>query len=224
MRTLLYILPLILLVPFMPNTFQSISGQTNTIENMKGYENTFFGIGLNYPSSWIIDEYEKKIKNDDVVGINDIALFCPNLNTLKQTQQNQANVNDSGIVCDNADKRFNVYVHNLPEDMNLEEFTNSKISAYKLDLTNFKIIKSNPNTTIDGNHAYMITYTYTDKYNDKQIQVMEVWTVIDDDDLGDHDGKAYSIRYEAIPIEFPVYLNTANSTISSFEFKDIDND
>jgi hypothetical protein len=221
MRTILYIL--ILLVPLLPIiAFQSISGQTNPVENMKEYDNNLFGIGINYPSNWIIDEYEKKIKSDDIIGINDIALFCPSPNT---TSQNQVTVNNTGIICDNADKRFNVYAHNLPEDMNLEEFTNSKISAYKLDLTDFKIIKSNPNITIDGNPAYMITYTYKDN-NDKELQVMEVWTVIDsdNDDLGDHAGKAYSIRYEAIPIEFPVYLNTANSTISSFEFKDIDND
>ena len=222
MRTILYILILILLVPLLPIAFQSISGQTNPVENMKEYENNLFGISVNYPSNWVIDEYEKKIKSDDIIGINDIALFCPSPNT---TSQNQVTVNNTGIICDNADKRFNVYVHNLPEDMNLEEFTNSKISAYKLDLTEFKIIKSNPNITIDGNPAYMITYTYTDN-NDKELQVVEVWTVIDSDnnDLGDHAGKAYSIRYEAIPIEFPVYLNTANSTISSFEFKDIDND
>ena len=36
--------------------------------------------------------------------------------------------------------------------------------------------------------------------------------------------KAYSIRYEAIPIEFPIYLNTVNNTISSFEFKKINDD
>ncbi|HVP81694.1 MAG TPA: hypothetical protein VMS35_01525, partial [Nitrososphaeraceae archaeon] len=55
---------------------------------------------------------------------------------------------------------------------------------------------------------------------DKKIQVMEVWTVIDNDS----DDKAYSLRYEAIPIEFSIYLNTANNTINSFEFKNIEND
>jgi len=223
MKTHLYVMCtsiIVLLVLLLPN---AILGQTNPIENTKGYENTLFGISLNYPSNWIIDEFEKKIKSDNIVGINDIAVFCPNPNTIKQTQQEQINVKNAGMICTNSDKRFNAYVHNLPKDMNLEEFTNSKISAYKLDLTDFKIIKSNPNLTIDGNPAYMITYTYT--YNDKKLQVMEVWTVIDsDDDDDDHEGKAYSIRYEAIPIEFPIYLNTANSTISSFKFKDIDND
>ena len=66
--------------------------------------------------------------------------------------------------------------------MTLEEFTNSKISSYKLQLTDFKIIESNPSVTIDDKPAYKITYTYNDKINDKKIQVMEVWTVIEDDD------------------------------------------
>jgi cell division protein FtsI/penicillin-binding protein 2 len=111
--------------------------------------------------------------------------------------------------------------------MTLEEFTNSKISSYKLELTDFKIIESNPNIMIDDNSAYKVTYTYTDN-KDKKVQVMEVWTVINDDkdrdELEDHVGKAYSLRYEALPIEFPIYLNTANSTINSFEFQNIDDD
>ena len=98
--------------------------------------------------------------------------------------------------------------------MTLEEFTNSKISSYKLELTDFKIIESNPRIIIDDITAYKVTYTYTDKNNNDK----------DRDDLEDHVGKAYSLRYESLPIEFSIYLNTANSTISSFEFQNIDND
>jgi hypothetical protein len=231
-----YAFILVLLVPlllsnFLPNTFQLIFAQTNSVGNIKEYESTIFGLSIDYPSSWIIDEFEKTLKNDDIVGINNIVLFCPNSNTLKQIPQNQMNINNNITTtsCKNAEKSFNMYVHNLPEGMTLEEFTNSKISSYKLELTDFKIIKSNPSITIDDNPAYMLTYTYTDKNdNDKEIQVMETWTVINDDedkdDLKDHVGKAYSLRYEAIPIEFPIYLNTANNTISSFDFRNIDND
>jgi hypothetical protein len=231
-----YAFILVLLVPlllsnFLPNTFQLIFAQTNSVGNIKEYESTIFGLSIDYPSSWIIDEFEKTLKNDDIVGINNIVLFCPNSNTLKQIPQNQMNINNNitSTSCKNAEKSFNMYVHNLPEGMTLEEFTNSKISSYKLELTDFKIIKSNPSITIDDNPAYMLTYTYTDKNdNDKEIQVMETWTVINDDedkdDLKDHVGKAYSLRYEAIPIEFPIYLNTANNTISSFDFRNIDND
>ena len=223
---------LVLLVPlllsnFTPTTFQSILAQTNSVGNVEEYENTLFGLSIDYPSTWLIEEFEKKIKNDDIVGINNIVSFCPNPNTLKQVPS--AQINNTNTICTNPEKSFNVYVHNLPEGMTLEEFTNSKISSYKLDLTDFKIIKSNPSITIDDNPAYMLTYAYTDKNNDdKKIQVMETWTVINDDedkdDLKDHVGKAYSLRYESIPIEFPIYLNTANNTISSFDFRNIDND
>jgi hypothetical protein len=224
---------LILLVPllltnFLPNTFQLILAQPNSVENLKEYENSVFGLSIDYPSNWIIDEFEKKIKNDETVGINNILLFCPTPATLKSTPSNQMNTNTTTTLCENAEKSFDIYVHNLPAGMTLEEFTNSKISSYKLELTDFKIIESNPSVTIDNNPAYKLTYTYADKINDKKIQVMEIWTVINDDedsdDLKDHVGKAYSLRYEAIPIEFPIYLNTANNTISSFEFQNIDND
>jgi hypothetical protein len=224
---------LILLVPlllsnFLPNTFQLILAQTNSVENLKEYENSVFGLSIDHPSTWIIDEFEKRIKNDETVGMNNIVLFCPTPATLKSTPSNQMNANTTTTLCENAEKSFDIYVHNLPAGMTLEEFTNSKISSYKLELTDFKIIESNPSVTIDNNPAYKLTYTYADKINDKKIQVMEIWTVINDDedsdDLKDHVGKAYSLRYEAIPIEFPIYLNTANNTISSFEFQNIDND
>lgn len=224
---------LILLVPlllsnFLPNTFQLILAQPNSVENLKEYENSVFGLSIDYPSTWIIDEFEKRIKNDETVGMNNIVLFCPTPATLKSTPSNQMNTNTTTTLCENAEKSFDIYVHNLPAGMTLEEFTNSKISSYKLELTDFKIIESNPSVTIDNNPAYKLTYTYADKINDKKIQVMEIWTVINDDedsdDLKDHVGKAYSLRYEAIPIEFPIYLNTANKTISSFEFQNIDND
>ncbi|HEY8522919.1 MAG TPA: hypothetical protein VIL14_04080 [Nitrososphaeraceae archaeon] len=225
---------LILLVPllltnFLPNTFQLILAQPNSVENLKEYENSVFGLSIDHPSTWIIDEFEKRIKNDETVGMNNIVLFCPTPATLKSTPSNQMNTNTTTTtLCKNAEKSFDIYVHNLPAGMTLEEFTNSKISSYKLELTDFKIIESNPSVTIDNNPAYKLTYTYADKINDKKIQVMEIWTVINDDedsdDLKDHVGKAYSLRYEAIPIEFPIYLNTANNTISSFEFQNIDND
>jgi hypothetical protein len=224
------LVPLLLLY-FLNSSPHLALAQTVSVENIDNYENPLFGLSIDYPSSWIIKEFDKKIKNDEIVGINNIVQLCPNTSTLKQVQSDQTNSNIT--LCQNADKNFAIYVHNLPSEMTLEEFTNSKISSYKLELTDFKIIESNPNIMIDDNPAYKVTYTYTDtdsNNDDKKIQVMEVWTAItkdnDDekDELEDHVNKAYSIRYESIPIEFPIYLNTANNTISSFEFKKINDD
>jgi len=219
--------PLLLLIYFLPITSQLILAQTTSVVNIEEYENPIFGFSIDYPSTWIINEFEKRIKSDDIVGINNIVLFCPNPNTLKQVQSSQ--INNTNTICTNPEKSFDVYVHNIPAGMTLDEFTNSKISSYKLELTDFKIIESDPRIIIDDIPAYKITYTYTDRNNnDKKVQVMEVWTVINDDkdrdDLEDHIGKAYSLRYESLPIEFSIYLNTANNTISSFEFQNIDND
>ena len=45
---------------FLPNTL----AQTNSIENIKEYESSVFGLSIDYPSTWLIDEFEKNIKND----------------------------------------------------------------------------------------------------------------------------------------------------------------
>ena len=55
--------------------------------------------------------------------------------------------------------------NNLPKGMTLEEFDQFKISSYKLELTDFKIIESNPRIMIDDIPTYKVTYTYTDKEN-----------------------------------------------------------
>ena len=60
------------------------------------------------PSTWIIEEFEKKDENDDIVGINNIVSFCPNLNTLKQSPSAQINnTNQDGT---NPEKSFDIYV------------------------------------------------------------------------------------------------------------------
>jgi len=218
------------------NSSQFIFAQ-DSIENVKEYENSIFGIKIEYPSTWKIEEFKKKIKNDNEVGINKIVIFCPN-STLKQIPSDRVKTigtNDNNtFVCSNSDKRFGVSVHNLPDEMDLAQYTNSKISSYKLELTDFKIIESNANILIDELPAYKVIYTYSDntgKGKDKTIKVMEIWTVIDDDDhdngkseLKDHLHKAYALKYETIPIEFSIYLNTANNTVNSFELQNIDKD
>jgi hypothetical protein len=225
---LMLLVPLLLLISFLPIISPLITAQTTSVVNNEEYENLSFGFSVDYPSNWIINEFEKRIKNDDIVGINNIVLFCPNHNTLNQVPSS-TQLNHTGTKCTNPEKSFDIYLHNIPSEMTLEEFTNSKISSYKLELTDFEILDSNPRIVIDDIPAYKLTYAYTDKSNnDKKVQIMEVWTVINDikdrDDLEDHIDKAYSLRYEALPIEFPIYMNTANSTIGSFEFKNINDE
>ena len=97
---------LILLVPLLLSNFlPNILAQTNTVENIKNYENSIFGLSIDYPSTWLIDEFEKKIKNDETVGINNIVKFCPNPATLKSTP---SNINTT-VLCNNPEKNFYLY-------------------------------------------------------------------------------------------------------------------
>ena len=64
----------ILLVPLLSSNFHpNILAQTNSGENIKEYESSIFGLSIDYPSTWLIEEFEKNIKNDRTVGINNIV-------------------------------------------------------------------------------------------------------------------------------------------------------
>ena len=80
--------------------------QTVSVENIDNYENPLFGLSIDYPSNWIIDEYDKRIKDDKIAGINNIAQLCPNTNTLKQVQSVQTNSNVT--LCKNAEEFCNL--------------------------------------------------------------------------------------------------------------------
>src|SRR4026207_1345670 len=80
---------IILLFPLLSSNFlPNILGQPKTVENIKEYDSSVFGLSIDYPSTWLIDEFEKNIKNDETVGINNIVKFCPNPATLKSTPSN----------------------------------------------------------------------------------------------------------------------------------------
>ena len=51
-------------VIFMPNTFQSIFSKLIQAEILKNMKTTLFGLSIDYPSTWLIEEFEKNIKND----------------------------------------------------------------------------------------------------------------------------------------------------------------
>ena len=69
---------IILLFPLLSSHFLlNTLAQTNSIENIKEYDSSVFGLSIDYPSTWLIDEFEKNIKNDETVGINNIVKFCP---------------------------------------------------------------------------------------------------------------------------------------------------
>ena len=121
------LLLLLLLMCFLNSSSHLALAQTVSVENTDKYENPLFGLSIDYPYSWIIKEFDKKIKNDETVGINNIVQLCPNTSTLEQVQSDQTN-NSNITLCQNVDKNFVIYVHNLPPKMTLEEFTNSKIS------------------------------------------------------------------------------------------------
>ena len=95
------------------------------------------------------------------------------------------------------------------QNMTLEEYADSLITDYNKTLTDFNLIESNTNITLEGgdNHAYGLIYTIrVDGTNYKR---MDTGTIIED--------KVYFIRYNAEEKHYSNYLPTIQMTINSLQ-------
>jgi serine/threonine-protein kinase len=81
----------------------------------------------------------------------------------------------------------------------------------KRSLPDFQIIESNPNSSIAGDSAYKMIYTFLsqDPAIQAHFQSMNIWTI--------KDKKAYSISYTELKPLYASYLPTVQKMIDSFE-------
>jgi hypothetical protein len=163
------------------NLTNLVYGQdTNT--SLSTYKNTTYGITIKYPHNWsIIDS--AGIEGTDV----EIVSFL------------SPNQNDNAIVGVHQDKPIN-------GNIDTGTYLSSTMSLYKNDLHDFKVIESNANSSLAGNNAYKLIYTYTtgDGFRMKD---MEVGTIIGN--------KVYYIIYDGKESLFDNYLPIVQNMIDS---------
>jgi YVTN family beta-propeller protein len=113
-------------------------------------------------------------------------------------------------------ERLWVDIDNLPSPCtDLDHYLNETISSYKESFEDFKLVQANTNSTLSGNPAYTILYTYTVPNfsnigpTSGTVYAMEIGTKIRD--------KVYYIEYFAEPAKFSHYLPKIQGMIGSFE-------
>jgi YVTN family beta-propeller protein len=107
-----------------------------------------------------------------------------------------------------------LYLTSRPSNnLTVDESINKFINSSKYDTNNFQVIKSNPNavvnTTLDGNPARKIIFTYND--GTREIKAMEVVTIKGD--------KEYDVFYQALPIRYDYYLPIIQKMIDSYKLE-----
>src|ERR671920_264696 len=172
---------------------QEALAQSNDDDNntFKLYENITYGIKIEYPSNWTIEE-EGDEDSDNVTDV--VSFFAPVRN-------------DSETVTPS----LYITIDNPPLNLieNLNEYLRTTINDYNDDSQDFQVIESNTNSsTLGGYPAYKLVYTDVDGDN-INYKDMEIGTIIGD--------KVYLVTYDAAEEEYSVYLPAVQKMIDSLK-------
>lgn len=176
--------------PSLPSIMSTVgpSSVPTAKEGLLSYENSTYGIRIQYPANWTKDEQDSN-PADSVTNI--VTLYSPL---------------DSRV--DEYSENVGVSVENLTNaNITLEQYTDSLTDNYNETLTDFKVIESNTNTTLGDNPAYKLVYT--DKEDDINYKTMEIGALVGD--------KVYFIEYFAEENYYSKYFPTIQKIIESVE-------
>jgi PsbP-like protein len=174
---------------------QTNHNNKNNNNAFKLYENATYGINIQYPSNWTIEEGGDEDSDDDVTDV--VSFFAPV-------------ENDSETVAPSLYISIDSVSSNRNE--NLNEYLTTTINDYN-DSQDFKVIESSTNSSsLGGYPAYKLVYTDVDE-NNINYKDMEIGTIIGD--------KVYFVTYDAAEEEYSVYLPTIQKMIDSLKITTI---
>lgn len=172
-------------------TTTNIPKSSNQTTDILTYQNSSYGVRIQYPANWTKDERDFNPNN----ALTDIvAFYSPVENT-----------------SDNYSESLVISMERLSnKNMTLNEFANSSTTYYNETLTDFNLIESNTNITLaGGNNSSAYGLIYTDRVDGTNYKRMEIGTIIGD--------KVYFIRYNAEEKKYSNYLPTIQMMINSLQ-------
>jgi serine/threonine-protein kinase len=170
-----------------PNQSATTNG-TDT-GDMLVYQNTTYGIKMQYPSGWEVAQFNNSAANPTKLVVG----FLSPIGVQRATDRIPENVL--------------VGVENLSSrNMGLAPYTTLQLSLLSAGTQGFNLVESLP-TTIGNNPAHQIVYTET--LDQLKLKKMQVWTV--------KDGIAYLIIYAADEANYSDQLPTVRKMLDSIE-------
>ena len=162
-----------------------------TREDFLTYENTTYGIRIQYPAGW--QEGESNQTSEDSVLNYIVAFRSP-----------------KDRISDTVAENVIVSVENLPPEQNisLAAYSTRQIADLTQFSPDFDLQQSIP-TVLAGIPAHKIVFSETVQQQ-QTIKEMQVWTI--------KDNKAYIIAFAGEAAKYSDYLPTVQKMIDSFEF------
>jgi eukaryotic-like serine/threonine-protein kinase len=166
------------------------SDQRNGNDNkMLTYENSTYGIRMQYPSNWHKEENLSSGSDNNSMLVDVVKFSSPTKNA-----------------SDTLSESLDLKIDNISDiqPTTLAKYANNSIE----DLTkDFDVIKLDRNASLSDNPAYKLVYNGAEE--GVNLQAMLILTIKGD--------KAYIISYNAEPTKFAYYLPTLQKMINSFQ-------
>ena len=172
--------------------FSNILPQNNqTIEDFSLYENSTFGVKINFPKNWTIEYSQEEYP------LTNIAIFySPESNNYVEVH-------------------LDTYDYSNTKIDTLEEILNETIDSYSLypkDYPDFQLLRSSIEKDLAGIPAYILEGHYRDPEFGKQM-VLEIGML--------KDNINYFIQYFASPSQYLTYLDDVETMIHSFVIQNV---
>jgi hypothetical protein len=173
---------------FVSASAQAPSQNTTGNGGMLVYQNSTYGIKMQYPPEWNVTEFNNTLAASTKLVVGFLSPIGV---------QSISDRNPESVV---------VGVENVSRNMGLAPYTTLQISLLSEATQDFNLLESHP-TTLANNPAHQIVYTET--VGPLKLKKMQVWTV--------KDGTAYIIVYGADEPSYPSQLPTVRRMLDSFE-------
>jgi hypothetical protein len=173
-----------------------VVGQINHTTDLRSYENSAFGVNLQYPADWGAVELKSSPLDDKSPG-SSIALFTAPIENASDIFREKALL---------SIQDFTSAGNTLERDMNLARYTNESLGSYNNTPNSVTILESNA-TILAGKPAHRIVFT--ENVQNQQLKKTQVWTV--------DDNKAYVITFSAEESRYADYLPSVENMIGSLQ-------
>jgi DNA-binding beta-propeller fold protein YncE len=165
---------------------------TTTISNnFTRYENSTYGISIQYPSNWFVEELDL-YSNDRVIPI--VTFYSPLETHIDQYQES-----------------LSINLDNISYQADLEEYLQEALDIYRNN-TNFRVLESNTISNLAGMPAYSLIYSWTTQnppgQHNYNLKTMEIAAITENN-------RGYYIDYYAEEDKYDDYLPTIQKMIDS---------
>jgi hypothetical protein len=164
-----------------------------TADSFLSYNNSEYGIRVNYPSGW---SYQEVQTPTDATIIPILRMFPP--------------ISDDP----NAVSFLEIGIEELQSPFSIDEYSRSIINGYRESRQNFDLVSSNTDNTLSGLPAYEIVFT--DSANGTDRQLMEIGA------LDSVNSRVYYLLFNTEESRYDLFVPALERMIDSFQLSYVD--